>query len=907
VSESAATHDDTAGANPLRLLAVAETDGQSPDLRLEGLLGSYRRLADVFHDILAEQSLDALLERIADTLTELIPYDTLTIYEASERPAELVPVLARDQWAEKILNANIRIGEGITGWAAEHREAVLTNQAHLDPRMKPVPGTPPDEAEALMCIPLIARDAIKGSLNLYRLGESATFSEDEFEVAKRFGDAAALALDNAQIRARLEHQAQTDSLTGLYNHRAFHERLREELKRASRAHESVALLMLDIDDFKRVNDVYGHGTGDEVLRSLAGTLRGTVRESDVVCRLGGEEFGIILPACDEELAHGLAERVTEALSTFEFEGAGRITISVGLAHGPEHAMNPRELVACAEAAMMTAKARGKNQIVAFGEGAVERPDAPSGSRDVRSIAHLKMLQSLSGKLNRLNDVREIGMVIANELRSLIDYHNCRVFVVDGDDLVPVAFRGDLTTATEPAMDVLACKVGEGITGRVAATGESLLLPDAADCEYGRHVPGTHVIEESQINVPLRYGSRVIGVVGISKLGVNQFDEDDVRLLEVLAGQASVALENARLYEAARLEAESAKALLEFGRELATAQGLNEIFTRVVELSAAILGTSRTSVWLQDSATGELQARAAAGYSDEELPQVMAWRFPREVAERGLAPTEPFAFDSSELERFGGGKPLVKGQYVVAPFTAHGGRLGCIVVAVPETAGVFSERELRLLAGIAYQAKLAITNAGNFERLEGTFFSTVEALANALEANDEYTSSHARWIRDMALEVGTELGLDAPALKRLELGALFHDIGKIGIPSTILAKPGRLTAEEREIMETHPELGERIIAPIEWLQDVRPIVRHCHERWDGAGYPDRKRGEEIPLESRIILVCDAFHAMTTDRPYRKRLSTGEALRRLRQAAGTQFDPRVVDVYLRVLDGRARSAA
>jgi HD-GYP domain-containing protein (c-di-GMP phosphodiesterase class II) len=160
---------------------------------------------------------------------------------------------------------------------------------------------------------------------------------------------------------------------------------------------------------------------------------------------------------------------------------------------------------------------------------------------------------------------------------------------------------------------------------------------------------------------------------------------------------------------------------------------------------------------------------------------------------------------------------------------------------------------------------------------------------------------------MAIEVGTALGLDPPALKRLELGALFHDIGKIGVPSTILSKPGRLTAEERAVMETHPELGERIIAPIERLEDVRPIVRSCHEHWDGSGYPDGRRGEEIPLEARIILVCDAFHAMTTDRPYRKRLSTAEALRRLRQGAGSQFDPRVVEVYLRVLDERARRAA
>ena len=101
------------------------------------------------------------------------------------------------------------------------------------------------------------------------------------------------------------------------------------------------------------------------------------------------------------------------------------------------------------------------------------------------------------------------------------------------------------------------------------------------------------------------------------------------------------------------------------------------------------------------------------------------------------------------------------------------------------------------------------------------------------------------------------------------------------------------------METHPELGERIIAPIDRLEEVRPIVRHCHERYDGCGYPDRKAAEEIPIESRIIFVCDAYHAMTTDRPYRRRLPGDEALRRLEDGAGTQFDPHVVDVCKRVL--------
>ena len=115
------------------------------------------------------------------------------------------------------------------------------------------------------------------------------------------------------------------------------------------------------------------------------------------------------------------------------------------------------------------------------------------------------------------------------------------------------------------------------------------------------------------------------------------------------------------------------------------------------------------------------------------------------------------------------------------------------------------------------------------------------------------------------------------MKRLEFGALFHDIGKIGIPSEILQKPGPLTDEEFEIVKEHPELGEKILEPIDRLADVRPIVRACHERWDGLGYPDGKAGLDIPIEARIVLVCDAFHAMATDRPYRERLPDAEAVR------------------------------
>jgi len=855
----------------------------------------YRRLAEIFHDVLSEQSLGALLERIADALAALIPYEDVNIYEADEAKRELRAVLARGEWVDEIMSESFSFGEGITGWAVEHREAVLANQAHLDPRVRFVPGTP-IEPEALIAVPLIARGQLKGTLNIYRVGEEAAFTDEEFLLAKRFGDAAALAIDNAHIRARLEHQAETDALTGLYNHRSFHDRLRQELLRASAAHETVAVVMIDLDDFKKVNDVYGHGIGDHLLQQVADVLRATVRATDIVCRVGGEEFAVILPAGDIVSATALADRIGADLGTLEAEAVGKLTVSTGIAIGPENAANPRELVACAEAAMMTAKARGKGLVVPFDESARERPAEEQVRRDdVRSIAHLKMLQSLSGKLSRLNDVRQIGDTISDELRLLIDYHNCRVFLRDDDDLIPVAFRGDLITA-EPGdpVNLLPTQVGRGITGWVAETGEPLLVGDAAKHEIGERIAGTADIEESLLAVPLRYGPRVTGVIVISKLGLDQFDADDLRLLEVMAGHASVALENARLYEAQRREAESAKALLAFSRDLAEASGIAEVAERVTSGTVRILASPSTSVWLQSVEDGALERLASFPADDRDI------RIPAEHLEPWLGRREPYTVEPADYAAIAQVPEGTDGRFAIAPFTVDE-RWGVVAAAIA-VRSTHDDRDLELLGSIARQTRLALQTATSYETLERTFLATVEALANALEAKDEYTSSHARWITDLALRVGQELGLESSELKRLELGALFHDIGKIGIPSRILTKAGPLTSEERAIVETHPILGHRILAPIEQLGEVRFIVRCAHEHYDGTGYPDHLSGEQIPLESRIVLACDAYHAMTTDRPYRKSLGEDEAKRRLIEASGAQFDPQVVDALLRVLGNR-----
>jgi diguanylate cyclase (GGDEF)-like protein len=681
--------------------------GRGAPGRSEELVESYRRLAAVFHEVLSEQSPEALLERIADALGDLVPYQDLHIYEADEQRRELLPVFAAGSWAEEVMASSIPYGQGITGWAVVNRSPVLANEAHLDPRVEFVPGTPPDP-EALISVPLIARGSLKGALNIYRIGENASFDHDDFEIARWFGDAAALAIDNAQIRARLEHLAHTDSLTGLYNHRYFHERLRSELARAGRAHDSVALMMLDIDDFKRVNDVCGHAEGDEVLQAIAALLRKTVRAADVVCRVGGEEFAVILPGASSEAAVATADRLAAGLTGVSTDAGGEVTMSVGVALGPEHAMNARELLACAESAMMTAKAQGKNRVVVFEDVRAERPLDGDHVRDIRSIAHLKLLQSLSRKLGRLNDVTEIGRAIVAELRMHVDYHNCVVYLLEGRRLVPVAVRGQLESE---GYERLEFQLGEGLTGRVAETGKPMLVANVLESDLCAQLT-EGAGDESLAAVPLRQGQRVIGTITMSKLGAGQLDDDDLRLLEVVAGHASVALENARLYESARREAENATAWLEFSDALADARSVEVVGEQTVRTIASVMEVEQASIWIEDAEAGNFRCLASLGYdADPRAAAVPALRTSRAHAASLIGRHKtPFTIGAGEFREVLGedAGAAVISSAAIAPLDAGFGIRGWITVRAPDDdLARFADERLRLLEGLAYRASVAL--------------------------------------------------------------------------------------------------------------------------------------------------------------------------------------------------------
>jgi HD-GYP domain-containing protein (c-di-GMP phosphodiesterase class II) len=216
-----------------------------------------------------------------------------------------------------------------------------------------------------------------------------------------------------------------------------------------------------------------------------------------------------------------------------------------------------------------------------------------------------------------------------------------------------------------------------------------------------------------------------------------------------------------------------------------------------------------------------------------------------------------------------------------------GRHGVLALMLPLAAllGVFArERQVRIDHAL---------------ELSSAYRGTAFLLGDVVEADDAYTGSHSRDVVSLVLGVCDKLGLSARERRDAEFTALLHDVGKIRIPSEIINKPGKLTPEERAVIETHTVLGEELLAKVGGLLgSVGTIVRSCHEDWDGTGYPDGLRGDEIPLVARIVRTCDAFSAMTTDRSYRKARPVDEAIAELRRCSGTDFDPATVDALAAV---------
>jgi putative methionine-R-sulfoxide reductase with GAF domain len=337
-----------------------------------------------------------------------------------------------------------------------------------------------------------------------------------------------------------------------------------------------------------------------------------------------------------------------------------------------------------------------------------------------------------------------------------------------------------------------------------------------------------------------------------------------------------------------------------GKTVMSEAELPNLLNQTLTMTQKILRCATSSILLVDDTTGDLLFEAATGKIGASLSKS------RTKVKSGIAAwvtnaCQPLIVNDVNCDqRFDGEIDELTGfktkSVLCVPLMVGGRSIGAIEVINKCSGEVFDNEDLELLTSLSSTTALAIDNARMHQAALQAYLDTIKILSETIDAKDPYTSGHSQRVSRYAVMAATSLSLSPLKLQAIEYAGLLHDVGKVAIDEMILRKPSQLTPQEWSKMLTHPRVGATIIADIPFLKEVKTYVLYHHERYDGTGYPDRLRGESIPMGARLLAVADSFDTMTTDRPYRKALTIDFALEELLTCAGSQFCPAAVNAFL-----------
>jgi len=381
-------------------------------------------------------------------------------------------------------------------------------------------------------------------------------------------------------------------------------------------------------------------------------------------------------------------------------------------------------------------------------------------------------------------------------------------------------------------------------------------------------------------------------------------------------EVKIAIENA--FERKRLRDENARLheiteLFTISNSISTIRGEREVLDMVLKFALRKVGAARGSVMVVDKKESRhLKIAVSQGVPEEVVAEtvvgvgegIAGW-----VAENAepllVADIEDdpefrdrshhfpdHSFVSVPLEKRESGLTL--------PMRTSKRVLGVLNINCKNDGTAFTEGDLKLLSILANQAAAALENSRLFASLQETYLTTIQSLVLLLEHRDAYTYGHSARVTSISVELGKRLGMSPDEIENLRVAATLHDIGKVGVPDTILNKPGALTDDEWAIVKRHPVIGYDIIAPISFLENATAVVKYHHERHDGKGYPEGRSQDDLPLDVKTVIIADAYDAMNSDRAYRKALAPEEIKEQIIYNSGTQFDPDVATAFIEMLD-------
>ncbi len=519
---------------------------------------------------------------------------------------------------------------------------------------------------------------------------------------------------------------------------------------------------------------------------------------------------------------------------------------------------------------------------------------------LRVLMRLNEIGRMQRSLERIyEDALDLAIEIINaKYGSLLLYDNHR------EVLKFVSVRTK-TKKMEKKLLSMTMKRGDGLAGWVYLTGIPIVSNNVAeDIKWQKKIADEiKYTPKNIICLPVSTGTDIVGVIEIidKKYG-DDFNDLDVEIAQLFATQLSIIIENRKLYYGLEDEVKRIKDLIETSILLSSTLDLDELLKIIMEKAKEILSAEASSIFQIDSKENELYFRVATGEKSKiaksiRVPMgkgVVGW-----AAEHMQTVCVP---DVKKDKRFYGTvdkKTKFKTQSIIAvPLITKHGVIGVAEVLNKKDDEKFTENDIKIFESLARQSAVAIENARLYNDLGELTRQSISSIVTAVEKRDEYTSGHTERVTRISLIIGRKMRLDHETMNTLELAALLHDVGKIGIPDRILLKPGKLTDKEYNEIKKHPQKGIEIVGHIKQLKPMNEGILYHHEWYNGRGYPTGLSGKDIPLIARIISVADAYDAMTTNRPYRKSLDEKEAIRRLKKSRGTQFDPEIVKAFISI---------
>ena len=450
--------------------------------------------------------------------------------------------------------------------------------------------------------------------------------------------------------------------------------------------------------------------------------------------------------------------------------------------------------------------------------------------------------------------------------------------------------------------------GDGIAGWVAKHGAPYFTDEAdKDDTWDSKVSESIDFETKNILcVPMKAAGRVLGVIEVMNKKGSPFSREDLDILNFISGHAAVMLENVRLLREYDEKVRHMATLMELATLLNSTLRKREVRHRAIEAATRLMEAEVGSLLLVDEKTNELYFEVALGDSESQKKiKEIRLKIGEGIAGWVAKECVPVVINDVQNDpRFFKGADkktsFVTRNMVCVPVLSKGKLVGVLQAINKLGGGGFSVSDKESFEALANQVAVAIENSKLYDKLRQTFLDTSEALAEAIEKRDPYTGGHTKRVVRYSSIIARHMDLPPDERETLELAAVLHDVGKIGVSDLILGKQAPLDDAEYKKMKEHTVFGAEIMAHVPDLAHVIPGIRDHHERYDGKGYPGGVAGENIPQMARIIAVADTFDAMTTSRPYRAGLSVEYAISELKRCSGTQFEPKSVDAFLSALE-------